>query len=178
MMAVFFGLLPMVVLTAGLPPEIGVGESLPELRGEFLTGQPAVRPQEAQGRAALLILGFTYRSRLAVEAWAARFRMEFPSDPRLTFFEMPMIGGPARLARWFIDSGMRRGTPKADYEHVITVYVDTKAWKHRVRYTDPDAAYLILLDRKSKVAWLYRGAFGDAASQALCSKVSELMSGK
>ena len=177
-MAAFFSLFPMVALAAGLAQEIGVGESLPELRGEFLTAQPAVLPQAAQGRVALLLMGFTYRSRFAVEAWAERFRMEFPSDPRLTFFEMPMIGGAARLAKWFIDSGMRRGTPKVDYEHVITVYADTKAWKQRVRYTDPDAAYLILLDRESKVAWLYQGAFDDAAFQALCSRVSDLISAK
>ena len=178
MMAGLLSRLPMVALAAGRAPEIGIGEPLPELRGEFLRGQPAVLPQGAQGRVALLLLGFTYRSRFAVEAWAARFRMEFPSDPRLTFFEMPMIGGAARLAKWFIDSGMRRGTPKLDFEHVITVYADNKAWKQRVRYTDPEAAYLILLDRESKVAWLYQGAFDDAAFQALCSRVSELKSAK
>lgn len=178
MMAAFFSLFPVVALAAGLPPEIVVGEPLPELRGEFLTAKPAVLPQAAQGRVALLLMGFTYRSCFAVEAWAERFRMQFTSDPRLTFFEMPMIGGAARLAKWFIDSGMRRGTPKADYEHLITVYGDTKAWKHRARYTDPDAAYLILLDRTGKVAWLHRGAFDDAAFQALCSRVSELTSAK
>ena len=178
MMAAFVSLLPAVGLAAGLPPEIVVGEPLQELRGEFLTGQPAVLPQNAQGRIALLLLGFTYRSRFAVEAWAGRFRIEFPSDPRLTFFEVPMIGGLARLAKWFIDSGMRRGTPKADYERVITVYRDTEAWKERVRLTDLEAAYLILLDRDSKVAWLYRGAFNETAFQALCFKVSELTSAK
>lgn len=158
--------------------EIGVGEPLPELRGEFLTGQPAVLPRESRGRIALLLLGFTYGSRFAVEAWAGRFRAEFHSDPKLTFFEAPMIGGVARLAKWFIDSGMRRGTPRADYEHVITVYRDTKAWKRRVRFSDPDAAYLILVDDQSQVAWLYRGAFEDAAFEALCSRVSELMQEK
>jgi hypothetical protein len=177
MMPGFFSLLPLVALAAGPVPEIGVGEPLPELRGEFITGQPAMLPRAAQGRVALLLLGFTYRSRFTVEAWAKRFRMEYPSDPRLTFFEMPMIGGAAR-AKWFIDRGMRRGTTKADYEHVITVYGETKAWKDRVRFTDPEAAYLILLDRMGKVAWVHQGVFDADAFQALCSRVSELMSAK
>ena len=43
----------------------------------------------------------------------------------MTFFEIPMIGGLARMGKWFIDSGMRRGTPKADHENVITVYGGT-----------------------------------------------------
>jgi len=82
-------------------------------------------PQAAEGRVTLLLLGFTYKSRFAVEAWASRFRAQFQSDPGMTFYEIPMIGGLARLAKWFIDTGMRRGTPEADYEHVITVYGST-----------------------------------------------------
>ena len=87
-----------------------------------------------------------------------------------------MIGGWGRLAKWWIDGGMRRGTPKEDYEHVITVYNDTRSWKPLVRFDDPDVAYLILLDRTGKVAWLYRGAFDDIAFQTLCTKTSGLVS--
>jgi len=68
-----------------------------------------------------------------------------------------MIGGMARLGKWFIDSGMRRGTPPADYEHVITVYRGTDAWKQRVGVDERDTAYLILLDRTGKVAWRHAG---------------------
>ena len=99
-----------------MPPhrfaEMAVGDPLPKLRGEFLTGRTADLPQAASGRVALLLLGFTYDSRFAVEAWARRFREQFETDPRVTFYEIPMIGGLARLGKWFIDSGMRRGTPK------------------------------------------------------------------
>ena len=47
------------------------------LKGEFLTGRPAVLPDVASGRVALLALGFTYDSRFAVEAWVGRFRKDF-----------------------------------------------------------------------------------------------------
>ena len=80
------------------------------------------------------MLGFTYDSRFPVEAWAKRFRQDFGAEPGVTFFEIPMIGGMARMGKWFIDSGMRRGTPKADHENVITVYGGTDAWKQRVGF--------------------------------------------
>ena len=54
-----------------------------------------------------------------------------------------MIGGLARLGKWFIDSGMRKGTPKEKHENVITVYGGVEPWKKRVEYKDPKAAYLI-----------------------------------
>ena len=88
-----------------------VGDPLPTLRGEFLTGRTAVLPQAAAGRVALLLLGFSYDSRFAVEAWAGKFREQFHRDPRVTFYEIPMIGGLAWMGKWFIESGMRRGTP-------------------------------------------------------------------
>jgi len=176
MMRGFLPLLPLVGLAAEPVSEIKTGQRLPKLSGEFLTGQATVLPQAAAGRVALLILGFTYKSRFSVEPWAQRFRAQFRSDPRVTFYEVPLIGGWGRSAKWWIDGGMRRGTPKEDYEHVITVYKDTNSWKQLVGFGDPDAAYLILLDRTSEVAWLYREAFDESAFQTLCTKVSELVS--
>ena len=177
-MSGFLPLLPFFALAAEPVSEIKTGQRLPKLSGELLTGEATVLPQAAAGRVALLILGFTYKSRFSVEPWAQRFRAQFRSDPRVTFYEVPVIGGWGRLAKWWIDSGMRRGTSKEDYEHVITVYKDTNSWKQRVGFGDPEAAYLILLNRTSKVAWLYRGAFDESAFRTLCTKVSELVSAR
>jgi hypothetical protein len=155
-----------------------LGEPLPALEGEFLSGRAAALPQAASGRVALLLLGFTYESRFAVEAWAGRFRRDFGGDPRVTFYEIPMIGGIARLGKWFIDGGMRRGTPKEDYESVITVYGGTDAWKRRVGFGDPNAAYLILVGQDGKVVRQVSGGFGEEPYQALRSEVSRLLDGK
>ncbi len=159
-------------------PELTVGDPLPLLQGEYLSGQRANLPQDSSGRVALLMLGFTYESRFAVESWAKRFRQDFGNQPKVTFFEIPMIGGLARMGKWFIDGGMRRGTPKTDYGNVITVYGGTDAWKQRVGFKDPNAAYLLLLNQNGKVAWRYAGAFADDPYAALSSKVSSLLPGE
>ena len=156
---------------------MNVGDPLPALRGEYLTGRTVILPQAAAGRVALLLLGFSYDSRFAVEAWARKFREQFDTDPRVTFYEIPMIGGLARMGKWFIDSGMRRGTPKQDYEHVITVYGGMDAWKQRVDFRDPKAVYLILLDASGRVAWRYAGGLDEQAYHALSSEVLRLAAG-
>src|SRR5579872_7401053 len=138
--------------------ELAVGDQLPPLKGEFLSGRTAVLPQAASGCVTVLMLGFTYDSRFQVEAWAKRFRQDFGAQSGVTFFEIPMIGGMARMGKWFIDSGMRRGTPEADHENVITVYGGTDAWKQRVGFQDPKAAYLILIDQRGRVAWRSAGS--------------------
>jgi hypothetical protein len=124
------------------------------------------------------MLGFTYDSRFSVEAWAKRFRQDFGGEPRVTFFEIPMIGGLATLGKWFIDGGMRRGTPKADQENVITVYGGTDPWKRRVGFQDPKAAYLLLIDQRGRVAWRDAGGFVEERYKALSSELLRLLAGK
>jgi hypothetical protein len=168
-------ILPMNLMASAVIPAISIGGTLPPLKGEFLTGRRAQLPDAATGRVALLALGFTYDSRFPVEAWVGRFRKDFADSPQVTFYEIPMIGGMARLGKWFIDSGMRRGTPRSDQENVITVYSGTGSWKKSVGYQSPDAAYLILLDKHGVVRWRYTGAFDEEAHRDLNAQVSALL---
>jgi hypothetical protein len=168
-------MLPLILMAPALMQTLSPGEPMPVLKGEFLTGRPAVLPSAASGRVALLALGFTYESRFAVEAWAGRFRKDFGDNQQVTFYEVPMIGGMARLGKWFIDSGMRKGTPRDDYEHVITVYGGTGSWKQRLVSQSPNAAYLILLDQRGTVRWLYRGQFDGEAYATLSQQVAALL---
>jgi hypothetical protein len=174
------GLLANVIMLSAANPgtEISQGDLLPPLKGEFLTGRDAVLPQAASGRVALLLLGFTYESRFSVEAWAKRFRHDFEKEPKVTFFEIPMIGGLARMGKWFIESGMRRGTPQADRENVITVYGGTDLWKQRLGFHDPAIAYLILVDQRGRVVWRHAGNLEEKRYQALSSEVLRLIASR
>lgn len=154
---------------------IEIGEKLPPLKGEFLTGREAILPAAAQGKPALLAIGFTYKSRFAVEDWMKRFRTDFDKEPRATFFEIPMIGGMAMMGKWFINSGMRRGTPKVNHENVITVYGGVGDWKKRLAYKEEDAAYLLLIDKSGSVAWKYTGPYDAAQYPPLASKLKSLL---
>ena len=167
--------LPTVVLASAMISTLPIGETLPPLRGEFLTGRQAQLPEAASGRVALLALGFTYNSRFQVEAWIGRFRKDFGENPHVTFYEIPMIGGMARLGKWFIDSGMRKGTPRSDQENVITVYGGTDSWKQHMGYQSPDAAYLVLIDKHGAVRWRHSGAFDEEAYKDLSVRVTALL---
>lgn len=159
----------MMLLLAMAATVLSVGDPLPALSGEDLTGRKIELPRAAAGNVTLLIAGFTYNSRFAVEDWAKRFKQEFIRLPGVAFYEIPMIGGFARLGKWWIDSGMRRGTPAADHSRVITIYRDTGDWKKRLQFNDKDAAYLILLDRQGRIRWLHSGKMDDRVWQSLAS---------
>ncbi len=151
------------------------GDMLPRLSGTFLTGEKAILPEAAAGRVALLALGFTYDSRFAVEKWITTFREKFQSRPEITFFEIPMLGGFAGLGRWFIERGMRNGTPKDLHRNVITVYGGIGDWKERLGYKEKDAAYLILIDRKGLIRWLHAGPFDEQKFAELLETMGTLV---
>ena len=158
--------------------ELAVGGGLPELRGEYLSRRKAILPGDASGRVARLLFGFTYQLRFAVETWAKRFRGELEKNPQVIFYEVPMIGGMARMGKWFIDSGMRRGTPKTDHENVITVYGGTEPWKQRLGFKAEDSAYLVLLDQKGNVTWRHAGPFEEAQYQSLAAQARKQFLGQ
>lgn len=159
----------MLMFTMTLAAVLAAGDPLPPLQGRDLTGARVELPAAAKGKVTLLILGFTYESRHQVEDWTRRFRQEFERTPRAGFYEIPMIGGAARLGKWFIDSGMKRGTPRADHPRVVTVYSGAGDWKKRLAYKERDAAYLILLDAAGRVRFLHRGKLEDSAWRKLSS---------
>lgn len=148
-------------------PSLAVGDTLPPLIGHYLNGRDASVPQDSRGKRAFLALGFTYKSRYQVEPWAEHFRKVHGTTPTITSYEVPVMGGMARIARPMIDSGMRKGTPAALHENVITVWQEAGEWKKRMGMRDPDAAYCALIDGAGVIRWLHAGPFTDEAWAAL-----------
>jgi hypothetical protein len=157
---------------------LAAGDVFPDLTGEFLTGRKATLPAAAQGRVAMVALGFSYGSRFAVEQWSKRFRAEFSGNPRATFYEVPMIGGMGRIGRVFIDRGMRKGTQRELHENVITVYGGTGPWKERLAVSDDKWAYLALIDGRGVVRWLHAGLFDEGHFREMAAIARQLASEK
>jgi hypothetical protein len=153
---------------------LAVGDRLPALKGDLLSGKPGALPDLAVGRTTLIALGFSYDSRFQVERWAAEFRSRYRSRSDVTLFEVPMMGSAARLGRWFIDNGMRKNTPPELQDSVMTVYGSNDDWKARVGFARPDDAYLVLIDAKGVVRWLAHGPVSDDRLQDLSAVVDSV----
>jgi hypothetical protein len=181
--ACFIGVIVMSIATlqAGAAQEsLRVGDRLPVLKGQFLSGRDAELPRASLGKVAFVAMGFTYKSRFPVEAWGRWYRANIGSRTDVTFFEVPMIGGLATLGRWFIDRGMRSSTPVELHDRVITVYKGTGDWKKRLAYSADreDDAYLIVLDRDGLVQWLHHGGFDQARADDLRGLLTSLADGR
>lgn len=136
---------------------MSAGETLPNLQGNYLTKRKAALPDDAKGKTAMLAFGFSYDSRFAVEAWVKAWDKKHKGDPKFTYFEIPMIGGMARLGAPFIDGGMRRGTPQQLHENVITVYGGVDPWKKRLGVQNEKEAYIVIIGPEGKVQSVAHG---------------------
>ena len=152
--------------------ELALQDPLPTLKGNDLNGHATELPRDVAGRLALLALGFTSGSRHDVEAWTERFRKTFGADSSVTYYEVPVLGGMARIMRPMIDGGMKKGTPAELRSHAITVWQGAGDWKRRVGFKVGDAAYLILLDRRGRVAWRYAGHLDETAWDSLAQALA------
>jgi len=160
----------MSIIAAGAASvPLRLGDRLPDLEGHTLSGRTASLPQSAGGKLTLVAIGFTYESRYPVEAWSDWFRSSIDPAMNVPFFEVPMISGMATLGRWFIDRGMRKGTPPALHDQVSTVYQGAADWKSRLGYSDDRKgdAYLVVFDEAGIVRWLYHGRFDAPAAADL-----------
>lgn len=177
--ACFIGVIVMSIATLRAGPaqeSLRVGDRFPVLKGQFLSGRDAELPRASSGKVAFVAMGFTYKSRFPVEAWADWCRTTIDPKTNITFFEGPMIGGLATLGRWFIDRGMRNGTPAELHDQAITVYQGTGDWKKRLSYSadHKDDAYLIGFDRAGVVRWLHHGGFDTSRSDELKALLTAL----
>jgi len=166
-----FSPLLMAVSLAALPPQtnsLQIGERLPCMRGELMTGEPGTLPDLASDHCTLLVMGFATDAKDFAQEWARRFRVTWSDNPRATVYMIPVLGGiKQRLAKGIIERRIRDCTPAALRAHVMTVWGALDEWKVRVDYRAPEDAYLVLLDGDGRVAWRHAGPCEEAAWQAL-----------
>lgn len=156
-------------------PMLAIGAALPPLKGTDLAGREVVLPAAAHGRVGILMFGFSYGSRTAVESWAHHVQGRWAADPRVAWYQLPMVGGLARLAKPFITGGMRKETPEAYRGNSVVVFGGTGPWKERLGVDDDRAAYLVVTDRNGRVQWRHAGDFGPAGAEALDRAVADLL---
>ena len=134
-------------------------ETFLHLVGETLSGRQMVLPDNAHGRIALLVIGFTKKSSQATREWGQRFRKDFGSDQRYVVYQVAVLEDVPRFIRGMVTSSIRRETPPGEQEHFVTLFNGEANLKRFVAYSAPDDAYLLLFDAKGEIRWRGHGLF-------------------
>jgi hypothetical protein len=147
------------LLSLSLTVASAQGETLIHLASETLSGRPMALPDDAHGRIALLVIGFTKKSSQASRAWGQRFKKDFGNDQRYVVYQVAVLEDVPRFIRGMVTSGIRRETPPGEQDHFVTLFNGEADLKRFVSYSAPDEAFLLLLDTKREIRWRGHGLF-------------------
>lgn len=175
MTAALLAILTLVSTPAAEQPPLTPGTMLPTLTGTDLNGTSVSLPAAAAGRITVVAFGFSYASRYPVEAWTEHVRAKWGAHDRVMWYQVPMIGGLARLAKPFITGGMKKDTPAAERRHSMVVFGGVGDWKKRLGVTDDELAYVVVVDGSGVVRWVRAGAVSADAADDLDRNVHTLL---
>jgi hypothetical protein len=156
-----------VLLLVACMVAVAPGEALLRLEGQSLSGKPIVLPEDAHGKIALLVIGFTQKGGHATGAWEQRFRKDFGADQRYAVYPVAELEDAPRLLRGMITGSIRRGTPPAEQDRFLILFQSEAELRRFVAFSSPDDAYLLLLDSNGQVKWRGHGLFREEDYSAL-----------
>lgn len=142
-------------------------QTLPKTEFETLAGSKLTLPDAAVGKTALLIVGFSHASSKPTGDWAKELGADCRSHPRLVCYQIAVLQDAPRMIRGFITGGIKRDIPKDQRNTFLILVHDEDTWKRLAAFSDPDDAYLLLIDDRSNIHWKTHGPPTPAAIKLL-----------
>ena len=156
----------MSVICLGFYGQMLAAQELPSVVVKNIAGQEITWPQELPAQKTVVILAYKRAQQEDVEGWIER--LGFGSDG--PYVQVLMLGRGARLARGFIDGGLRSAFDAQQQQRTFTVYVDAKVLNAPLQVADTNSVSVFVIDRKGRVLAREAGA-PNAARVAKIKKV-------
>ncbi len=150
-------------------------QSIPPVKSKTLNDAEITLPKPGSSQALVLVLGFSHKSGEACSPWGKRLLSDYRSDPRLAYYQLPVLQGAPSFVRPMILRGMRKDIPNDQQTHFVPILDHEDEWKKLVNFSAPDDPYIVLTDPQGRVVWQTHGALTDASYDALKSAVSKLL---
>ncbi len=141
-----------------------LGDPLPALAGQTLTGKQLDVNAAAGAGQPVLILSFSRAGGRDAENWAQRLQKDFP---QLTIYTAIFLESVPSLFRPMAISAIRNGMPHSMQDRTIVLYRDENIWKQRLQVNSISCAGVILLGPDGHINWTTPGPFTDGLYQEL-----------
>ena len=149
----------MTVAVAAAP--LHIGDALPVLYGETLSGKPAELPAAGGGRNRVLVFSFTRAASADSRLWNERLAKDLGPARPVIAFRVIMLESVPRLFRRMAVSGIKSGIPQALWDKTILSYKDEAPWKERLGVSADKHSYVVVLDAEGRVRWMSSGPYSE-----------------
>ena len=129
----------------------------PEFKVEDLTKAKRNFPGDLPTDPTLVLFAFTRDQQEDVEAWKTGLALE--AQDQLGWLEIPVLGRGARMAKGFINGGMRKGMPDETAQaRTMPYYGKTKTITEPLGLPGTDQIYMVLARPTGQVLLILGGA--------------------
>ena len=157
----------LLLAMASAAAPLHVGDTLPVVTGETMSGKTLALPPAASGPAAILVFSFSRAGGNDAQIWNDHVSKETKDNSHVRSFTVMMLESVPRILRGIVTSGIRKQMPPAMHERCIFVFRDEAIWKNRFAVSDERRAYVVLIDAGAHIYWMNAGPFSDSAFEKL-----------
>ena len=144
---------------------------IPSVQGTTFAGQAVSLPQQLEGRVGVLVLGFSKSSGDVCKGWGQRVAESYRDSHGVVYFQMPVLESVPKLIRGMVVKSIKSGLPEAEQTHFLPVFSNEAEWRTIARYSNPDDAYVLVVDEHGTVRWQTSGKATDSGFAALKQQV-------
>lgn len=166
----FIGVFFLIAFTWAQAPQLML-----RVEGESFSGRKVVLPEATKGHVAVLIFGFSKKSKEPTSAWGDKLTSDFGTRAGVEVYQLPVLEDVPRLIRGMVISGIKKGIKEDSRDHFVPILQGEAQLKKLVGYKEPDDAYLIVLNRDGQIVQQAHGAFSGAAYGHMRSEIQSLL---
>ena len=160
----------MILVAASLSAQV-----IPHTEAQTLSGKKIVLLEAAAGHSAVFIVGFTHAGGDSSGRWDKQLRQDFATDSDLRIYSVAVLQDAPRMVRGMIRHGMRGNVPKNEQDFFVLLYEDEDVWKKVADFSNPDDAYIFLVDSAGTIRWHTHGkAPNQEAVKAVKNEISKI----
>lgn len=148
----------------------------PAVKGENLNKKEYQLPADFEGDLNIVFLAYYRQQQDDVNTWLDMADAIRKEQPKVKYYELPVLASFAPEMRNFIDNGMRSGIPDPAVRAItITLYLDQKAFMKSLHLEKMDQIHTIIVDRKGKIYWTGVGRHSADKEKSLRAALAEAM---
>ncbi len=149
-------------------------EAIPAARATALDGHAVEFPRDLRD-ATILIVGFSQNSANQTTPWERQVRSGLAAS-NIGFYDMAMLASVPGFVRGLVIRSIRKKVPEVLQPNFLPLTQDEGAWKQAAGFTKdaPDAAYVLLVDKRGDVRWSTHEAWSQNSFARLASEAHKL----
>ena len=130
-----------------------------------------------QGKAGVLILGFSRESRDQAAAWGKRLASDFGDSSQVVYYELPMLEDVPRLLRGVVLRAIVKDVSERGKPHFVPLTGNETQWKAITHFTEEKDAYVLVVDGSGAVRWQVEGEPTDEHYRTMQRAIAALTAG-